>query len=80
MQLTPELIDHSVENFPNQVIADAEEVTANHILFNNFHLLYPNYPKLIFYIVLDKKFEQSYLKDKDGNLGRKLKIVNPQHK
>lgn len=76
IQLTPELIEYAVNNFPKEVISECDTVSANHILFNEFHIKYPNYPKLIFYIVMDKIFGQSYLKDEKGNLGRKLKVIN----
>lgn len=75
MTITPELINYAVEHFPKENISESDTVLAQHLLFNDFAVLYPQYPKLVFYIVCDKIYGFAKEKDTHGNLGRKLKIV-----
>lgn len=75
MTLSTEMIDFAVKNFPKGNIEESETVLAQYLLFNEFSILYPNYPKLIFYIVLDRIYGVAKLKDKNGFLGRKLKVI-----
>lgn len=82
MTLTPELIEEAKKFFPKEAFVASEKVIAQHNLYKQFSNYYPNWPKIIFYIVCDKCFGPSYEKDGNGDLGRKLKFditLVPEH-
>lgn len=72
MYITPELVAEAKKVFPADGFIESQEVIAQHILFKQFANHYPNWPKLIFYIVCDEIFGFARDKDVSGNLGRKL--------
>lgn len=55
-----------------QCFEQSEEVTANHILFRDFHEEVPMLHKLFFYIVMQEIFGPPNRKDKEGHLGYHL--------
>lgn len=56
----------------------SEEVTAQHILFESYQRENPRCAKVFFYIVMQRIFGQPVFKDKNNNLGFKLKFVESE--
>lgn len=82
MYLTPEVIEEATKCICKESFVPTEEVIPQHILFNQFHEHYPNFPKLIFYIVIDNLFGFAVEKAENKDLGRRLKFdINlvPEH-
>jgi len=79
-QLTPELISAIKEKLPMERFVPSEKVIAQHELFNQFKVDYPNLPKLVFYICMDEIFGVCHEKDEQNDLGRKIQYVSPTKK
>lgn len=54
---------------------EADEATAQHVLFRDYQKESPACPKIFFYIVMEKVYGRARYKAADGNLGFKLKFV-----
>jgi len=79
MVLSPEVVDMAKKEVDiSQYYEPSEECTAQHILFKEFieTSKWKNLPKIIFYILLGEVYGQPIHKDKDGNLGFKIKLIH----
>ena len=77
MILTPELIAHAKKEVQiEQYLEPQDEVTAQHILFDDFVLKtkWKGLPKIIFYFLLNEIYKPPVLKDPKGYLGYPLKV------
>ena len=77
MILSPEVVDMAKKEVAiEQYYEPAEECTAQHILFKDFITAtkWKRLPKVIFYILLGNAYNPPIDKDKDGNLGYKIKL------
>jgi hypothetical protein len=80
MVLTPQLIEEAKKFFPKEAFQKCEKATAKHKLFQQFADLYPNWPKLIFYILMDELFPQHGMDGSDlGYMASFDPALIPEH-
>lgn len=77
MTITPEVIEMADRELQVKSLYEpSENVTASHILYEEFvaKTKWKRVPKIIYYIVMDNAFGQSFEKDNAGYLGRRLAL------